>query len=162
MSPSRAARCVLIGVGNADRGDDGVGLEVAARVAALGLPGVEVRRVRGEATELLELFRCAPTVHVVDGMRSGAGPGTVLRIDARAAPLPARLSLGSTHGAGLAHAVELARALGRLPARLVVHAVEVGCVATGARLSGAVETGAAALVASVSKELASAAQGEPV
>ena len=35
---------LVIGVGNPDRGDDGVGPAVASRVAALGLPGVRVVR----------------------------------------------------------------------------------------------------------------------
>ena len=37
---------LVVGVGNPDRGDDGVGPVVAARVAALGLPGVRVVRCR--------------------------------------------------------------------------------------------------------------------
>ena len=41
----------------------------------------------------------------------------------------------STHGLGLAEAIELGRALGRLPARLVVYAIEGQGYATGAPLS---------------------------
>ena len=40
--------------------------------------------------------------------------------------LPIGLSLASTHGFGVADAVELARALRQLPERLIVYAVE-GC-----------------------------------
>jgi hydrogenase maturation protease len=46
-----------------------------------------------------------------------------MRLDARSHPLPVRLAGASSHGLGLAHAVELARTLGRLPHRLVVYAV---------------------------------------
>ena len=47
--------------------------------------------------------------------RSGAAPGTTRRLDASRERLPAELFRGSTHALGLAEAVELARALDRLP-----------------------------------------------
>ena len=52
-----------------------------------------------------------------------------------ATPLP-RGALGmSTHGFGLAEALELARALGQLPRRCIVYAIEGASFETGAPLS---------------------------
>ena len=68
-------------------------------------------------------------------MRTGAVPGTVHTFDASSAPLPARTGGASTHGLGLAEALELGRALGRLPARVVVVGIEAGDDGHGAVLS---------------------------
>ena len=50
--------------------------------------------------------------------------GTIHRLDASERELPAELFRASTHHVGLAEAVELARALGRLPARTVIYGIE--------------------------------------
>ncbi len=128
----------MVGVGNPLRGDDGAGLEVARRVRARARgDGFEVRELRGDPTELLELWLGREAVVLVDAMRSGASPGTFRRLDAGHEPLPARQRHGpvSTHAAGLADTIELARALGRLPARVIVYAVEGRRYDTGAELS---------------------------
>jgi hydrogenase maturation protease len=115
---------LVIGVGNPDRGDDGAGLAVARRLRAAAPPGVVVREATGEASELLDAWDGFARVIVVDAARSGSRPGTLMRFDAIAAPLPAGLARESTHGWGVAEAIELARALGRLPPSLVVYAIE--------------------------------------
>jgi hydrogenase maturation protease len=76
---------------------------------------------------------------VVDAAASGAPPGTIRRFDARAGRLPARLMRSSTHALGVPEAIELARALGRLPARVEVYAIEGARFTAGAELSPAVE-----------------------
>ena len=59
-------------------------------------------------------------VVVVDAVVSGDPPGTIVEIDALAAPLPADVSWATTHGAGVAEGIELARVLGMLPKSLVL------------------------------------------
>jgi hydrogenase maturation protease len=140
---------ILIGVGNAWRGDDGAGLAVARRVRELSPAGVEVREVEGDATALVEAWSGAEGVVVVDAAESGAPPGTVRRFDARTRPLPARSLRSSTHAFGVADAVELARALDRLPARLDVYAIEGASFTAGERLSPAVERAVDELAASL-------------
>ncbi|MGZ4269695.1 MAG: hydrogenase maturation protease [Solirubrobacteraceae bacterium] len=133
---------IVIGVGNAWRGDDGAGLEVARRVAAAGVPA---RAHEGECSALVELWSGAGHAVVVDAARSGAAPGTVHRYDAAAAPLPASLLRSSTHAFGVPDAVELGRALGRLPERLEVYGIEGASFATSDRLTPAVADAVAAL-----------------
>ena len=113
---------LLVGVGNPWRGDDAAGLEVARRVRALGGP-VEVREIEGDASSLVDAWAGSDRVAVVDAARSGAAPGTVHVFRADLAPIPATLC-SSTHAFGVADAIELSRALGRLPRRLDVYAVE--------------------------------------
>jgi hydrogenase maturation protease len=140
---------ILIGVGNAWRGDDGAGLAVARRVRELSPAGVEVREVEGDATALVEAWSGAEGVVVVDAAESGAPPGTVRRFDARTRPLPVGSLRSSTHAFGVSDAVELARALDRLPARLDVYAIEGASFTAGERLSPAVERAVDELAASL-------------
>ena len=76
---------------------------------------------------------------LVDTVRSGAAPGTIHRVEVTDRPIPASLrSSSSTHAVGVGQAIELARALGRLPSRLDVYAVEGADFALGAGLSAPV------------------------
>ncbi|MBL8176024.1 MAG: hypothetical protein JNK48_15205, partial [Bryobacterales bacterium] len=49
---------------------------------------------------------------------------TIYRIDASHQPLPADLFASNSHHFGLPQAIELGRALGRLPARVWVYGIE--------------------------------------
>jgi len=118
------------------RGDDAAGLEVVRRLTDLnGQSGIDVLAHEGEGVTLLELWDGAGAVVLVDSVRSGATPGTIVRIDARAAPLPAELRESSSHATGVAQAIELARALGRLPATVVVYGIEGVAYRLGGPLS---------------------------
>jgi hydrogenase maturation protease len=129
---------VVIGVGNAVRGDDAVGLEVARRLRGTLPDGVEVLEREGEPTSLIDAWEGAEVVWLVDAMSSGAEPGTVARVDATDGPVPGAFARTSTHHLGLPEAVELARAVGRLPERLVVFGVEGADFETGESLTPAV------------------------
>ena len=127
---------VVIGVGNAYRGDDGVGLAVAERLRGR----VAGRRRRGRRASRSRPGCSTPgrarrSALVVDAVVSGAGPGTVHRFDASDEPLPARVFRSSTHAFGVGDAIELARALGRLPGRVVVYGVEGADFAAGEGLT---------------------------
>ena len=115
---------VVIGVGNDSRGDDAAGLEVARCVRQRRR--LAVRTCSGDALELLELWQGASAAVVVDGVRSNSPPGTIHRLDASSGPLPETLRGASTHSFGVAGAIELARALWRLPESVIVYGVE-GC-----------------------------------
>ncbi len=115
---------VVIGVGNPVRGDDGAGIEVARQVRALAAPGVRVLELDGEPSGLIDAWEGIDRAVVIDAAVSGSAPGTVRRLDAVAEPLPSGLRAASTHDFGVAEAVELGRALERLPGRLVVYGIE--------------------------------------
>jgi hydrogenase maturation protease len=113
---------LVVGVGT-ERGDDAAGLLVARALRASRHPAA-VAELAGDLTRLIDLWQPTDRVAVVDAVRSGAPAGTVHVLDATANPLPAGLAAASTHGLGLGTAIELARGLGRLPARLVVYGIE--------------------------------------
>ena len=144
---------LVIGVGNADRGDDAVGLLVARAVAGRRLPGVVVVEAGGDALGLLDIWHGAAGVVLIDAAAPAGRPGRIHRLDATSQALPRAVRLGSSHAFGLAEAVELARGLARLPPRLVVYAIEAEDCGIGAPLSAAVSAAATRVVARVVSEL---------
>jgi hydrogenase maturation protease len=134
--PDAPRRTIVIGIGNPDRGDDAAGRAVIRRLRTVELPaGVEIAELGGETTSLLALLERADGAVLVDACVSHLSPGTIHRFDVTAAPLPQAAFSLSTHGLGLAEAIELARALGQLPSPCVVYAIEAESVAPGEPLS---------------------------
>ncbi len=155
---------LVVGLGHPDRGDDGVGVLVARRVEELALPGVTVVD-HHDPTALIDLWAGYAPVVVVDAVRSGAPAGTVHRLVAGTGEpaLPAAAwaasRRGGTHAFGLAAAVALARALHRLPERLVVIGVEAASYGHGAPLSAAVASAVPLAVDRVLEEVSSSVPG---
>ncbi len=147
---------VVLGIGNWDRGDDAVGLLVIDELAARDLPGVDLMPGDGDPGWMLDAWEGRSFSVVVDAMVTGAAPGTVVSFDASTTALPASTRLSSSHALGAATSVELARALGRLPKRLVVIGVEADSVSVGSPLSPAVATAVGVAADAVMEVLADA------
>jgi hydrogenase maturation protease len=111
---------LIIGCGNRERSDDGAGILVAERLRELG---IEADTRIGDAADLIEAWKGADDVIVVDAVMTGAPVGTVQAWDGRQ-PLASIRATASTHGFGVAEAIELAHVLDRLPARLRIYGVE--------------------------------------
>lgn len=150
MRPKRP-RVAVIGIGNPDRGDDGAGPALLGRLRGRVGEDVELIAHGGEAGALIDLLQDTTRAYLIDACRSGRPPGTLRRIDALACSLPVDGRDSSTHGLGLAQALELARALALLPQRCVVYCIEGRSYAPGASLSApvlaAIDTLAARLIA---------------
>lgn len=148
---------LVIGLGSPDRGDDAVGSAVA-RAVATRRPEIAVAD-HEDPTALLDLWAGHNPVVVIDAVRSGALAGTVhwLETGPAAPPVSTRAWMqsgqGSTHAVGLAEMVELGRALGRLPSRLVVVGIEADSFDHGepltVRVAAAVPIAAARVCAAV-------------
>jgi len=146
-------RRLVLGLGNPDRGDDAVGRAVA-RLLRGALPAdVEIAESDGEASSLLAKMEGAAEAFLVDACVSGAPSGTVRRFDAATLPLPPATFGVSTHGFGLAEAIELGRTLGRLPRRCIIYAIEAKSFAAGASLSPPVAMAVAETVLRLRAEL---------
>ncbi len=139
-SPAGAGCALVVGLGSPDRGDDAVGPIVARHLAALRLPAVQVVE-REDPTALIDLWSGRDLAIVVDAVCSAGIPGTLMVVESGVgrAPLPDdawnRTGRGGTHAFGLAAAVELSRALDRLPRRLVLVGIEAGRLGHGEPLS---------------------------
>jgi len=132
-------RRLVVGLGNRDRGDDAVGPRVAERLRGRLPAGVDLVVHAGGGLDLLEVWEGCSEVVVVDAVRGSGPAGDVVRLDASREPVASTVAPASSHGIGLAEAVELARSLDRLPERLIVVGVEAGSFEPGAALSPALE-----------------------
>jgi len=148
---------VVIGVGNEFRRDDGLGPEVLARLRDQ-IPGGDGGGVRlltcdGEPTRMIEAWAGAALALVVDAVVADPPvPGRRHRITLEEADLAAARPV-SSHGFGLGESVRLGRALDRMPARLIIHAVEVADTAFGVGLTPAVAAAADEVTAAVLGDL---------
>ena len=142
----------MIGIGNAWRRDDAAGL-AAVRLLAGTLPGVNVLEREGEPSGLIDAWDGAEALWLVDAVSSGSPAGTVHRIDVAEQELPPELFRASTHHLGLAEAVELARAIGRLPSRVVFYGIEGASFDAGEGLSPEVEEAVAEVADAIRKEV---------
>jgi len=131
---------LLLGMGNPLRGDDAAGLLVARALRERGPAGWDVLELEGEPVDLIAAWEGAELALVADAVAPAGEPGRVHCFDAAEGPLPAALAGASTHALGLAEAVELARALERLPGRLLVCGIEAEGFALGAEPCAAVRT----------------------
>jgi hydrogenase maturation protease len=140
---------LVIGVGNPDRGDDGAGPQVAAMLRRRGVNAIEHL---GDGLALIDLWENQSAVVIIDATVSGVAPGTIRRLDTAAGPLPREAFAVSSHAFGLAEAVETARALGRLPANVVVYGIEGESFTLGAGLTGRVEKACARVAQDILSE----------
>ena len=153
---------VVIGVGNEYRRDDGVGPEVLGRLSrpAAGLAPrqrpatVELVISDGDPARMIEAWTGASLAVVVDAVRADQPvPGRLHRMVIDRADA-AEVRPVSSHGLGLHEAIGLARALGRMPDRLIIHAVEAADLGPGVGLTPAVAAAADALTSAVLADLA--------
>jgi hydrogenase maturation protease len=156
---------MAIGIGAEFRCDDGAGPAVIGRLRGTVPPGVELLCSDGEPTRLMEAWTGAAAAIVIDAVCGGdAAPGTLHRVVVPAPapgqagrptpgqPGPARAP-ASSHGLGLGAAIELSRALSRLPALLIVHAVQGEAFGYGQAFSPAVAAAIDELTARVRADL---------
>jgi hydrogenase maturation protease len=144
---------LIIGIGNRYRSDDAVGLMVAQRLRALVSDQIRVLETESADTGLLDVWKDAETVILIDAMQSGAEPGTVYRFEAHTQPIPAHFFHCSTHTLGVAEAIALGRVLGQLPPYCIVYGIAGKEFSRGEGLSLAVEKAAEDVVQRVLREL---------
>jgi hydrogenase maturation protease len=129
------AKILVIGLGNPDRGDDGVGAIAVSRLAGR-LPGdVAILTRSGDMLSLIEDWTGFDAVVCVDAAAPMGRPGSIHRIDLAAGDLPRDVSLKSSHAFGIAEAIALARALGLAPRDIIVFAIEGLCFESGAAMT---------------------------
>lgn len=155
--PKPIGRVLVVGIGNPDRGDDGIGPQVvralSGRLPADIVPHVTIIERSGDTLALIDDWAGRDSVVLVDAAAAVSAPGRIHRIDLLEDTLPDDVSLSSTHAFGVAAAVGLARTLGLLPRRVIVFAVEGADFAFGAGLSRAVAAALDDVVGRVAEEV---------
>ncbi|MDO8142737.1 MAG: hydrogenase maturation protease [Candidatus Brocadiales bacterium] len=144
---------LIIGIGNAFRGDDAVGLRITQDIKKVASVHVTVIEQSGDGVTLMESWKNADTVILIDAVYSGGNFGTIYRFDAHTQPIPTEFFHYSTHAFGVAEAIELARALKQLPQNLIVYGIEGKCFEAGIGLSIEVERAAQEVVTRVRHDI---------
>ena len=153
--PGSIAPIRVIGIGNETRCDDGVGLWVARCLSATSLPQARIELRGGDAAALIASWAATDTVILIDAVSSGTGTfcGKIYRFSDSGPPAPDCFLSPSTHRLGLAGALELARALNRLPRRFIVYGIEGLCFDFGCELTPKVKMAAARVIRMVIKDV---------
>jgi hydrogenase maturation protease len=137
MIAQTRTRVLVVGIGNPDRGDDGLSAAIIGRLRGRIPDGVRLLARNGDPLALIDEWDECDAVILIDAAMAINEPGRVHRLDLSADSLPLGWLQTSSHAFGLAETVELARNLGRLPDNLVVYLVESKSFETGAPLSPA-------------------------
>jgi len=132
-------KVLIIGIGNPYRGDDALGCLIARELSAKALQGMTCIEHDGEPASLINAWQNAEQVILIDAVSSGAEPGHIFHFDLTKQAWPEQFNLYSTHAFGIPQAVELARVLGRLPAKIDFIGVEGQCFAAGESLTDEVK-----------------------
>ncbi len=140
-------------LGNPDRGDDGLGAAVARKLEAALPANTALIEQRADILSLIEGLEGFDALICVDAAAPMGSPGKVHRIDLAGAELPRELLLASTHGFGLADAIELARALGQAPEHIIVYAVEGRCFDAGGALTPEIAVAARETARRITEEI---------
>lgn len=140
---------LILGIGNAWRGDDAAGRLVTHALRARKLPGVTVIEANVVDPSLLDAWQEVDRLIVVDAVNSGAAPGTVHCFDLSRESLPGSLSFCSSHAFDLAALLNLAHTLNRLPPQVWVLGVEGHEFAHGQTVSAPVQQGVDRCVAAI-------------
>lgn len=160
MSGNPAPKVLVIGIGNAYRQDDGVGLVAARKLKNQRLCVFRVLEHHGEGADLMDSWEGVDTLILLDAVQSGAEAGSLHRWDASHQPLPAQAFLGSSHAFSLPQAIELARTLRKLPRRVIVYGVEGVSFESGTELSSEIEGAVERLIDRVLEEIRQPGAGD--
>ena len=146
---------LVLGIGNPYMGDDGIGPRVAQRLQRdYRLPsGVAVVDGGTRGLELLSLLEGVERLLVVDAVKNGCTPGTVIRLARDQVPrvIKAKLSMDE---AGLSDLLAAAELLGHVPPEIVLWGIQPASLDFGEELSPPVASQFDALVLHVLEELA--------
>jgi hydrogenase maturation protease len=145
---------LVLGVGNVLMGDDSIGVRVVDEIERrFQIPeGVEVLDGGTAGFELLSHIRNREYLIIIDAIKSGMPPGTVVRVEGE--DVPARfMTRISPHQLGLSDVLAAATVSGELPKQMVLFGIEPKRIELGFTLSDEVKENFEKLIETVRGEL---------
>jgi hydrogenase maturation protease len=145
---------LVLGIGNVLMMDDSLGVRAVEELQQRYsfTEGVELLDGGTSGLELLSSIQDRDYLIIIDAIKSGSTPGTVVRVEGE--DVPARfMTRISPHQLGLSDVLATAKISGRLPKNMVLFGVEPEIVELGLGLSDEVKTSFAKLVQAVKEEL---------
>ena len=113
----------IIGIGS-PFGADRAGWRAIDLLSEAGLSDCELLKLDRPGSELLRYLEDAQDVVLIDAVLDGQKPGTAIRLQTDALSLAACRT--SSHGFGVAEALQLAERLELLPSRLLLIGIQIG------------------------------------
>lgn len=145
---------VVMGLGNTLQQDDGVGVAAVQALLTRSEHWPHAELVDGGTLGLALLGYVEDATHLLllDSVRTGAAPGTPVRLEGE--DIPVRLSTKlSPHQAGVVDLLAAAQLRGRLPGEIVVLGIEPGKIDWGTDLTPAVARQLNTLVTAARRQL---------
>ena len=154
-NPSKPPASVMVlGIGNALRSDEGIGVHAIRELDARACLGDHVTLIDGGVMglDLLPALEGCEALVVVDAIDAAQPPGTVLRMEGDDVPTDIIDKL-SMHQAGLADLLGLLRLQGQRPPQLVLFGVQPASLDWGLELSPIGQQALQPLVAAILDQL---------
>ena len=145
---------LILGLGNALRGDDGVGPAVIEWLERQGLPGgVEAIDGGPSGLDIVSTLMGHERAIIVDAANIDRAPGEWVRFTPDMARLKENDTPLSLHSAGLAEALALGAALNVLPSTIVIYGVQPQSLDWSPQLSDEVQAAVMAVGQAILREL---------
>jgi len=154
MKEAPARKVLVVGLGNPDRGDDGVGPVVARELSGVLPTDVAITWPSGDALSLIAAWSDFDAVIFIDAAAPARTLGRIHRFDLAKTELPRGLNYASSHALSVADAIGLARVLRQAPQDIIVYAVEGASFACGAPMTPEVADAAVKVTGRVVAEVA--------
>ncbi len=145
---------LVLGIGNVLMMDDSIGVRAVGELEKRYCfpEGVELLDGGTSGMELLSYIGDRDYLIIIDALRSGFEPGTVVRVEGE--DVPARfMTRISPHQLGLSDVLAAATVTGQLPKNMVLFGIEPKTVELGLGLSEEVRAGFKKLLMAVREEL---------
>jgi len=126
---------LIIGVGNEFRSDDRAGIVVSKKIKEKIGNKAKVIQHDGDGASLIDMWKNAGKVILVDAVSYGAVPGKIHFVDAARNQLPKEIKHHSSHLFGIADAVETSRVLKKLPPVFHIYGIEGKSFKNGTEMS---------------------------
>lgn len=152
----KAIGLLVLGLGNVLLGDDGLGAAAVARIERRYRipPGVRLEDGGTLGLSLLGLLAESDRVILVDAVRTGSAPGTLVRIDGDDVMDAVRERL-SPHQVGVADLLDAARLIDRYPATVTLLGLAPESIDLSVMRSNAVDASLDELVEAIVREVQS-------
>jgi hydrogenase maturation protease len=146
-------KTLVIGIGSEFRSDDAIGIRIARRLNEKIGNKVQVLEHSGDGASLMESWKDASKVILIDAAAFGATPGSIHFVDAIKTKLPKENKHHSSHLFGLSDAIETARVLKKLPPVLHIYGIEGKSFEIGTEISQEVIEAAEEVMKKITSDL---------
>jgi hydrogenase maturation protease len=154
MTFGAGTRMAIIGIGNPMMGDDGIGPRLIAELDGV-VPGADLIDMGTGGMQLVHVLARYDAVVIVDAADMGLSPGESRVFAPEDAVSLKETRAYSLHDWDLMRSIEISRQLGEAPEKILIFAVQPGCLELREGLSPEVERGIPGYVAEAGTALAS-------